>query len=714
MKTWTVANWSLRLALVALPLTGGCVRESVSSTPAIVTNQNPAAFSDAAASPSVSAPPEAVMQNLENAPAKIVSTPAVVAPATSLAPSAAEVARLAQSGVDESVMLAFVNSSASAFNMGSDQIIYLNDIGVPGNVVTAMIQRDQVLKNASPAPTTPAPVYSYQPAPVQNSVPEMVAMQPAPAIAQDAPPPQANVTATYFYDSLSPYGNWIEVEGYGRCWQPSVEVADRSWTPYCDRGHWVYSDCGWYWASDYSWGWAPFHYGRWFRHNSWGWCWAPDTTWGPSWVSWRYNSGYCGWAPLPPTACYQSESGFSYHGRSVGVSFGFGLGADCFTFVAADRFCDPQPFRHRIPHQQVTQIFNNTVIINPVVEDRGNPRYHRGIPPKHIAEVTHAEIKPVKIQESTGVPVHGRGEDHDRNRGTLTVFRPALPEPPAHSVANRIGEGVKPATPDTVIHRFDSDTTMHRGIPRKTDSPAPITTVPPERRSETVPVFKAPSVGNNQPRNVRETEKAPSPVIKREIPTGTPVLRGPTPVVAAPTMPPVQNSLLPQRQPSVTVPPRIVPRVPMQNQPVRQEQPQVHDGTQRGQPRQENVFTVPKVPTAPVQIQAAPQVRTYQSPAPTTSPQVRTYQAPVQMPSYLSATPREQRTFSTVPERAVPARVPEAIAPPVARVVMPQVAAPRIETPHVESRPAPVVQTPPASVQRPAANSDAKSRDKRQ
>ena len=62
--------------------------------------------------------------------------------------------------------------------------------------------------------------------------------------------------------------NWIEVEGYGRCWQPTVVVGNRNWQPYCDRGQWVYSDAGWYWLSDYTWGATTFHYGRWFTHPS--------------------------------------------------------------------------------------------------------------------------------------------------------------------------------------------------------------------------------------------------------------------------------------------------------------------------------------------------------------------------------------------------------------------------------------------------------------
>ena len=110
-----------------------------------------------------------------------------------------------------------------------------------------------------------------------------------------APPPQ-NVTVNYFYDNLSPYGSWVEVPAYGRCWRPAVVVTNPGWRPYCDNGHWIYTDSGWYWASDYSWGWATFHYGRWCSDVRLGWFWVPDVVWGPSWVSWRYTSDHCGWA----------------------------------------------------------------------------------------------------------------------------------------------------------------------------------------------------------------------------------------------------------------------------------------------------------------------------------------------------------------------------------------------------------------------------------
>ena len=41
-----------------------------------------------------------------------------------------------------------------------------------------------------------------------------------------------------FQDSLAPYGNWVDVAGYGRCWQPTVVVANPGWQPYFNCGGW--------------------------------------------------------------------------------------------------------------------------------------------------------------------------------------------------------------------------------------------------------------------------------------------------------------------------------------------------------------------------------------------------------------------------------------------------------------------------------------------
>ncbi len=147
-----------------------------------------------------------------------------------------------------------------------------------------------------------------------------------------------------FYNSLAPYGQWVNAGGYGMCWRPLGMPA--YWRPYTS-GHWVWSDYGWTWVSNYHWGWAPFHYGRWVLDAAYGWVWVPGYVWSPAWVQWRWGGGYCGWAPLPP----------GFHFR-VDVVVGpnrndFGVGLRGWNFITARemglhryRFID----RDRVPH----------------------------------------------------------------------------------------------------------------------------------------------------------------------------------------------------------------------------------------------------------------------------------------------------------------------------------------------------------------------------
>jgi hypothetical protein len=136
-----------------------------------------------------------------------------------------------------------------------------------------------------------------------------------------------------FEAPLAPYGSWVTVGSYGRCWHPARVEAD--WRPYCD-GHWEWTDCGWYWASDEPWGWACYHYGNWTLEPTYGWIWVPGIEWAPAWVSWRFGEGFCGWAPLAPR--------------------GIVLAPAAFVFVEERRF--------REHHRPNTVVVNNTTIIN--------------------------------------------------------------------------------------------------------------------------------------------------------------------------------------------------------------------------------------------------------------------------------------------------------------------------------------------------------------
>jgi Family of unknown function (DUF6600) len=365
----------------------------------------------------------------------------------------AQVVRLVQAGVEQGVILSYIGNSMNPFNLNADQIIYLNDLGVPTEIVNAMQQRDQQLQ--------------------QMGVTTGAAATPPPETTETTPPQPTEVTVNYFYDTLAPYGGWVNFEGYGWCWRPTIVVYNTGWQPYCDNGHWVYTDSGWYWVSGYSWGWATFHYGRWFHHQRYGWCWRPDTTWAPSWVLWRHDRDYCGWAPLPPSAVYRSGVGFVYQGHAAGA--GLDLDANAFTFVATKNFCDPHPRRHRIRAGEVTRIFNQTTVINNITFDSHHQGIvNAGIPPHDITAVTRREIHPVTIQARNGsVAWGGRHEQFEHNGNTLVVNRPHFVGTPVLSVHQGTSPATKPGqnTFQPVVHGNPNNAPAHPATPGQNNSP---------------------------------------------------------------------------------------------------------------------------------------------------------------------------------------------------------------------------------------------------
>jgi hypothetical protein len=405
MKQQLCWKWPVGIAVIIL--VGGCVKNPSHAPEQTSTHPELPAESALVFQPVPEGDPlpdPVAETEVSEAAVKSISTEKPLLPSIDPNSPLAEVIKLADSGVEETVLLAYVSGAKGAFRLDPDAIIYLNDLGIPAPVIASMIEHDRVLRqdaaNASAMLEPPAEVPPNEPviasAPTYSVLPEM--NEPAEgAIPVNytsdgyAPPEQSNVSVSYFQDSLAPYGSWVDLEGYGRCWQPTVVAIDRNWRPYCDRGHWAYTDSGWYWVSDYTWGWAPFHYGRWFQHARLGWCWTPDTVWGPSWVSWRYSDDYCGWAPLPPRAHYTS-AGFTYYGRPVSYSFNFGLGSDCYTFIPFNRFHERHPSRHALPREQVERVIHRTVVSTRITGDGKRGVMNQGIAPERVAAVTRREV----------------------------------------------------------------------------------------------------------------------------------------------------------------------------------------------------------------------------------------------------------------------------------------------------------------------------------
>ncbi len=116
-----------------------------------------------------------------------------------------------------------------------------------------------------------------------------------------------SVSFSTFHDRLAPYGTWVTVGNYGRCWRPARVAV--GWQPYLD-GEWVYTDYGWTWVSYDPWGDIACHYGSWAWEPGYGWVWVPGYVWGPAWVTWCFDDDFIGWAPLSPAFVFTTSGYF--------------------------------------------------------------------------------------------------------------------------------------------------------------------------------------------------------------------------------------------------------------------------------------------------------------------------------------------------------------------------------------------------------------------
>ena len=702
----------LLLATAVLPLLGGCTNAN-SETEKADTNivVQPAKIAPSADAPvAVNPTPEAAVPAGE--PVNIVAPP----PASiKLSPAAGEITKLVQAGVDSGVILAYVTNSPNTFRLEADEIVYLKDIGMSPALVTAMIQHDQKIREASLAgatvtsPSTPAPgasVWTAGQVSAASNVWQQEAAEPAPAAQQSTattvPPPPADETpapetVNYFYDSLSPYGTWIDVDGYGRCWRPTVVVTTPGWRPYSHAGRWMWTDSGWYWYSDYSWGWAPFHYGRWYSHPRWGWCWMPGSTWGPSWVSWRYSDSYCGWAPLPPAAYYAPRVGFTYYGNSCGSSFSFGLTWDYFTFVSYNNFHHHRYDRDSVPHHQAGQVYANTTVVNNIIRGNNNTIINQGIAPTQIAAASGTPIQQVTIRDGRGPRnTHTtRNEQIAHDGQTLSVIRASVPAGHGHTVTgghmNNTGGAQNLAAGNVTTVAPTAPTVPQSGlippprgggpqhtVPTRNESSAPATPVvqssttatatpptPPTLSGPRTGGIRPPISGGNTPTAANADtrgENAPGAlIIRTPRPPRAQINNAATPPAAAPAA-----SYAAPAAPLTPVPPRNnqSQATPWLNNtpapaPVQSQQLAEQSGTTRNPPIRHNIRTgnSDTRPTAPSYVapsvsQSAP---SYQSPTPP-----RVFGAPAPPPPAQSYTPptRSYETPRSVPAPSAPPSQP--------------------------------------------------------
>lgn len=231
----------------------------------------------------------------------------------------------------------------------------------------------------------------------------------------------AYVSYQSFYESLSPYGTWIDDPQYGYVFVPSV---DNDFRPYFTDGHWLMTEYGNTWVSDYAWGWACFHYGRWIYNAYYGWVWVPGSEWGPGWVSWRWGGGYCGWAPLYPDYVYGAvficpdDWWIFMHPKHLYQS----------NYVASWR----SDFLRGAPHTRKliaeTQPLNNAA-------GNDNTNYSYGPRVSQVQDVTH---NPVYVYQVKQAAVRG---PESVNYHELTIYKPEHVQP-----LDRDGERAVPSS----------------------------------------------------------------------------------------------------------------------------------------------------------------------------------------------------------------------------------------------------------------------------
>jgi hypothetical protein len=197
-----------------------------------------------------------------------------------------------------------------------------------------------------------------------------------------------NEDTSYFYDRLSPYGNWVDLNPYGYVWIP--RHMGYRWRPYSD-GHWVWTDYGWTWIADQEWGDIPFHYGRWGWDNDIGWFWVPGTVWGPAWVTWRSNNQYMGWAPLPPGV--EFRVGMNFDSLSIDIPFSF------WVFIQGPHFQDRDLNPYVLPFERNRTIVNYTSIHNNIYV-RNDRIINEGIGQDEVRRITGRAVPRYGLQDA--------------------------------------------------------------------------------------------------------------------------------------------------------------------------------------------------------------------------------------------------------------------------------------------------------------------------
>ena len=241
----------------------------------------------------------------------------------------------------------------------------------------------------------------------------------------------------FFYDELSPYGDWVLTGDYGWAWFP--RDMHPYWRPYTD-GRWVTTEYGWTWASYEPFGWATYHYGRWAWDPRFGWLWVPGTVWGPAWVSWQYGGGYVGWAPLPPAVGFELGIGI----RLGGFDLNIGIRPDRYSFVQERSFLETRLSGYVIPTARNITIIHNTTNITNYGYD-GDRVVNRGVEVRRIEQATGRRVRALRVAAESRATARTEVSGSE-----VRIYRPDKQRLETVRVGQRANAGGRVETPPTV------------------------------------------------------------------------------------------------------------------------------------------------------------------------------------------------------------------------------------------------------------------------
>src|SRR2546425_250695 len=138
MKTGLIMTVAPAAVVGGIILLLGCGAESKKTS---ASNNGPVVITASAGPQSedpAPAPPAEPLPAIATAPAK-------------LSPGLDEIVQLAQAGVGDDVLLAYVENSPTSYKLEVDEILYLHDLGISAEVIAGLVRHGQ--SSAEPAPT---------------------------------------------------------------------------------------------------------------------------------------------------------------------------------------------------------------------------------------------------------------------------------------------------------------------------------------------------------------------------------------------------------------------------------------------------------------------------------------------------------------------------------------------------------------------------------